>query len=219
MRSRAPMAVDNEAKPDGPRRRNARGEGDRLRIDLIEAATDLLARLGPDDAVSLRAVAKQAGVAAPSVYRHFADLNVLLLAVLEKLLAERIARRQRVEDDVREGGGNAWDCLLALSREHVQFALQHTGHYKVLYEGRVVLRLENPKVATSGRLLRAQVMGLIREVCQEKFGQPPEDVERLALLLWSGLHGIVSLQINKPTFDWPDAAEMAEQMIRALIRP
>jgi len=41
----------------------------------------------------------------------------------------------------------------------------------------------------------------------------------LALLLWSGLHGIVSLRVNKPTIKWPPAVELAEQFVRAIIRP
>jgi hypothetical protein len=39
---------------------------------------------------------------------------------------------------------------------------------------------------------------------------------RLALLLWSGLHGVISLRINKPTLDWPLATELAEQVTRAI---
>jgi AcrR family transcriptional regulator len=69
-------------KDEAPRARNARGEGERLRDEIIVAATKVLSTIGPEDPFSLRAVAKEAKIAAPSVYIHFADRNVLLLAVL-----------------------------------------------------------------------------------------------------------------------------------------
>ena len=56
-----------------PRRRNQRGQGARLREELIEAASDLLADQGNPDQVSIRAVATAAGVTPPSIYLHFAD--------------------------------------------------------------------------------------------------------------------------------------------------
>ena len=64
------------------RRRNARGEGERLRQELIRAASQLLESLPGEESLSLRAVARQAGVSAPSVYLHFADKGELVGAVL-----------------------------------------------------------------------------------------------------------------------------------------
>ena len=55
------------------RARNRRGEGARLRDDIVAAAVALLDETGDQAAVSLRAVARRVGIAAPSIYRHFAD--------------------------------------------------------------------------------------------------------------------------------------------------
>lgn len=202
------------------RRRNARGQGDRLRADLIQASIQLLARLGPEEPFSLRAVAKEARVAAPSVYLHFADRDQLFLAVLEQLFTEQIAIRNQAEEEAVQAGGGAWERLLARSAAAVRFALERRGHYKVLFEGRVVPRLEDPKAMAFGRPLLTRNAELIREIVKE---HPAErvsrDAERLALLLWAGTHGVVSLIINKPTIDWPEATRMVEQMAVALIRP
>src|SRR3954471_10762210 len=48
------------------RSRNARGEGEKLRGEIIDAAIKVLSALGPDDPFSLRSVAKMAKIAAPS---------------------------------------------------------------------------------------------------------------------------------------------------------
>jgi hypothetical protein len=48
---------------------------------------------------------------------------------------------------------------------------------------------------------------------------PIADPARTALLIWTGLHGIVTLRIDKDTIPWPDAHELALQTLTALVRP
>ena len=203
-----------------PRARNARGEGERLRDEIIAAAIKVLSTIGAEDPFSLRAVAKEAKIAAPSVYIHFADRNVLLLAVLEKLFREQVAIRAAAEEEAARAGGGPWERLLARSIVAVEFGLKHPGHYKVLFEGRVVLRLNDPRIADFGRPLLLRSIELIREIkpVSAKARVSP-DPQRLALLLWSGLHGVISLRINKPTLAWPSAIELAEQITRTIIQP
>ena len=200
------------------RSRNARGEGEKLRGEIIDAAVKVLSALGPEDPFSLRSVAKMAKIAAPSVYIQFADRNLLLLAVLEKLFAEQIDIRAAAETDAAKAGGGAWERLLARSVASVRFGLEHPGHYKVLFEGRVVPRLNDPRIASFGRPLLVRSIELIREIPSQP-RRVSDDPERLSLLLWSGLHGVISLLINKPTLDWPPATELAEQITRSIIQP
>jgi AcrR family transcriptional regulator len=203
-----------------PRARNARGEGERLRDEIIAAAIKVLSIIGAEDPFSLRAVAKEAKIAAPSVYIHFANRNVLLLAVLDKLFREQVAIRAAAEEEAARAGGGPWERLLARSIVTVEFGLKHPGHYKVLFEGRVVLRLDHPPIADFGRPLMVRSMELIREIKPiSPKARVSQDPHRLTLLLWSGLHGLISLHINKPTLDWPSAAELAEQIARAIIQP
>ena len=212
------MGAAKARQTGAPRSRNARGEGEKLRGEIVDAAVKVLSALGPEDPFSLRSVAKMAKIAAPSVYIHFADRNVLLLAVLEQLFAEQVAIRAAAETDAAKAGGGAWERLLARSVASVRFGLEHPGHYKVLFEGRVVPRLSDPRIASFGRPLLVRSIELIREI-PSRPGRVSDDPERLSLLLWSGLHGVISLRINKPTLDWPPATELAEQIARAIIQP
>jgi AcrR family transcriptional regulator len=208
------------AREAAPRARNARGEGERLRDEIIAGAIEVLSVIGAEDPFSLRAVAKQAGIAAPSVYIHFADRNALLLAVLEKLFREQVAIRAAAEEEAARAGGGPWERLLARSVVTVEFGLKHPGHYKVLFEGRVVFRLDDPRIADFGRPLLVRSVELIREIKPiSAKARVSQDPQRLALLLWSGLHGVISLRINKPTLDWPPATALAEQIARAVIQP
>ena len=100
-------------RTEAPRPRNVRGEGEKLRGEIVDAAVKVLSALGPEEQFSLRSVAKRAKIAAPSIYIHFADRNALLLAVLEKLFAEQVAIRAAAEADAAKSGGGAWERLLA----------------------------------------------------------------------------------------------------------
>ncbi len=198
------------------RQRNARGEGGQLREDILRAAISLIEKAGSCEAVSLRAIAKEAGIAAPSVYPHFADRDALLLAVLKKLFDELIELRTKAEE---AASGGAWERLRAGVFATVRFGLERPGHYKMLYEGRVISGLSDPKLATFGRAIQTRVTALIKEILEATPGREAEDAERLSLLLWASTHGVISLQINKPTLRWPKATALVEDVMRALIRP
>jgi hypothetical protein len=75
-------------------------------------------------------------------------------------------------------------------------------------------------VGNFGRPLLVRSIELIRAIKPiSAKARVSQDPQRLALLLWSGLHGMISLRINKPTLDWPSAIELAEQITRAIIQP
>src|SRR3954465_14240883 len=83
--------------PAGRRGRNPRGQGERLREDIVGAALRLLDEHGDDQALSMRAVAREVGVAATSVYIHFADRDALVLAALERFHRELLEAVDRAE--------------------------------------------------------------------------------------------------------------------------
>src|SRR5438270_1431401 len=86
-----PELSGNSGSPNGGRRRRARrGEGHRLRGEIIAAASGLLADLGDPNQLSMRAVAAASRVTTPSIYRNFADKQALLAAVLETRWAELV---------------------------------------------------------------------------------------------------------------------------------
>ena len=67
----------------GGRVRNPWGQGERLRTEILLAAGDLLGDLGTVDGLTLRGVARQAGIAPASIYAHFPDRSALIAALLE----------------------------------------------------------------------------------------------------------------------------------------
>ena len=81
-----PPAV--QTAPSPARRRNRRGEGDRLREEIITAASQMIAETGDDTALTLRGVARRLGIAAPSIYRYFPDVDQLKMVVVQRAFAD-----------------------------------------------------------------------------------------------------------------------------------
>src|SRR4051812_4498331 len=80
---------DSTSGPGRPvHTRNRRGEGGHLRRDILAAAVALLDETGDENALTLRAVARRAGISAPSIYPHFADRTTLMLTIVQDAFAE-----------------------------------------------------------------------------------------------------------------------------------
>ncbi|RDG39206.1 TetR/AcrR family transcriptional regulator, partial [Streptomyces corynorhini] len=94
-----PRATAASEPRRAPRSRNRRGEGGHLRADILAAATDLLDH-GDERAVTLRAVARRAGIAAPSIYPHFPGRSAIMLAVVGEAFAELSGRLGAAVDAV-----------------------------------------------------------------------------------------------------------------------
>ena len=111
----------------GRRPPNPRGQGARLRVELLAAAERLLDAAGPDAAVTLRGVASEAAVAAPSIYDHFARLDDLLAALAQRELddlAGAIGRAVHRSRPLPPG-----DRLRAACRAYARWGLDHPGRY------------------------------------------------------------------------------------------
>ena len=85
--------------PAKMRPRNPRGQGNRLRDEVVDAAAALIAENGPE-ALSLRAIARKAEITAPAIYRHFDDLDQVREAVVDSFfwaLADYLRRAGQLE--------------------------------------------------------------------------------------------------------------------------
>ncbi|OKH67015.1 TetR family transcriptional regulator [Mycobacterium sp. SWH-M5] len=95
---------------------------------ILAAAADLLRR-GGIDAVSTRAVATEAGVQPPTIYRQFGDKDGLLDAVTRHVLQHYIDRKRLLTDPDEDPAvvlRELWDL-------HVEFGLQQPHCYLLTY--------------------------------------------------------------------------------------
>ena len=209
----APKAMVSSMSAPGPaRQRNRRGQGDRLRADIVRAAADLLARPGDNDALSLRAVAREAGVTAPSVYLHFAGKAELVEAVLRERFSELAAAMEAAAAELDDPA----ERLMARGHAFVDFGLAHPGHFKVMYEGPDLAEFRQVPWPGNGRGIQDRVEADVAALVAA--GRiPPTDPTRIALLLWQGLHGVIALRISRPGVAWGPVREDTEIMVRGLV--
>jgi AcrR family transcriptional regulator len=195
------------ASPPARRReRSRRGEGDRLREEIVEAATALLAEAGELGALTLRAVARQVGIAATSIYLHFPDLDSLTGAAIERAFDEFDAARDAAARELTDPRA----VLLARARAYCRFALDNPGLYRVMFG------LERPASERGQDSFQTLVSTIER--CQQAGVTNEADAGRLAALIWAGLHGLASLRINRPQFPWPAPLDDdVERLVSAIV--
>src|SRR5712691_5716284 len=115
------------------RQRNARGQGARLTEDIVSAAITLIERAGTHEAVTLRAVAREVGIAAPSIYAHFPDRDAIVMAVVVRIFDQLT---QAIEQGANSAGEDPVGRLVAGCEGYVAFGLDHPARYGVLFSGR-----------------------------------------------------------------------------------
>jgi AcrR family transcriptional regulator len=189
------------------RQRNPRGQGERLRDDIIEAASRLLADPAAPP-LTLRAVARAVGVAATSVYLHFDSIETLTLATVQHLFAALIERQ-----DALTGTGPR-ERVLAGAMAYCEFGLAAPGHYQLMFATPLPLP-DCPPEHFPGRTAFRQ----LAERVAAAIGTDPQDRRAFftAQLIWQQLHGIVSLRISRSKFPWPPLEQTVLTAVGALL--
>ena len=191
------------------RPRSRRGEGERLRDEILAAADALLVETASEDAVSIRAVADAVGVTPPSIYRHFPDKTSLLVAVCLQSFDSfaEVMRDARDPDDPLES-------LRALARAYVRYGLDHPEHYRIMFMDRLELSAEQ---YAAELMSESSSFGVLIETVRSLKASGilrPELVEmddfHLGVLLWSSVHGLTSLFVAKPNLPWADQEALVD---------
>jgi AcrR family transcriptional regulator len=195
--------------------RNRRGEGARLREEIVDAAVELLDETGDESAITLRSVARKVGIAAPSIYRHFPDQPAIMLAVVRNAFAELDGRLGAAVD---AAGDAPRARLTALCQGYLDYAEAHPGRYRTMFGG---LWTPDPDASS----VTAQDLGTLGDASLRRLAEALQDcvtagcavstdVPADAVALWLGLHGLAHQRAVSPSFPWPPG--IAERVVTAL---
>jgi AcrR family transcriptional regulator len=195
------------------RTRNRRGEGDRLRDEILAAARRILDETGDEQAVTLRAVARQVGISAPSIYTHFADRDAILLALTRDAFAALTAHLRAVSatDPVHK--------LLAVCDAYLDFAATRPERYRLMFGGvwNAAPAVERATISTDDvAALGQDALRLFVETldaCVRAGRSTSTSAADDAVALWLGLHGLAHQRSVAGAFAWP------EDITTRLIRP
>lgn len=192
------------------RDRNPRGEGERLRATLLEAATQLLAESRNPDDVSVRAITARAGVSPTALYLHFESREQLVRAVSEECFAELGAALQVAR---AEAGEDPRDQLVACGHAYLRFARERPGHYAVLFER----HLTEPD-PDHGPKIGMEVFDFLVEGIR-RVGVPDDEAFDYGVLLWMALHGRAAVASAMPDFPFPDDDHYIELLVARALGP
>jgi AcrR family transcriptional regulator len=153
-----------------------------LRAALVLAAIELLEESGEAE-LSLRAVARRAGVSPAAPYRHYADREALVSAVAAvgyRELAERLAAAHPSPSTPEQ--------LASVAIAYVQFALERPALFRIMF-GEPCDRDNDERVAAT-----AAVSQYVRAIVERTF--PQADAEALATAVWALVHGLAFLHLD-----------------------
>ncbi|HKG93971.1 MAG TPA: TetR/AcrR family transcriptional regulator [Gemmatimonadaceae bacterium] len=168
-----------------------------LRRALVDAALALLREHGLE-ALTLRAVARAAGVSQTAPYRHFADRAALLAGVAEDGFRRLYTRMLRAVGAPISPGHTERSGLQRLALEYLRFALEHPAEYRLMFgdelAGHAPAALppafgearESVFALLRGGIVRLQELGLVRA------GDPAA----MALSAWALVHGLAMLSLD-----------------------
>ena len=162
---------------------NKWGEGQRLREEITQAARRLLGRATSRDAVTLRAIAREAGIAAPSIYKHFSNRD----AVLDAVVSSTFDQLESVCENAFHQGVTGGERVRAISRAYVAFAVEHPSEYRILFERSAENRAANPRPYPAG--IRA--FGYLSDAMEQMTAEgtaASDDPVRAAEALWAALN-------------------------------
>jgi AcrR family transcriptional regulator len=149
---------------------------------LVRAALELLEEGGATE-LSLRAVARRAGVAPSAPYRHYADRDALLSAVAAVGYRELAGQLGAAHPSP-----STPDDLAAVAVAYVQFALQRPALFRVMF-GEPCDRDSSERVAAT-----QAISAYVAAIAERTF--PGTDPEALATALWALVHGLAFLHLD-----------------------
>ena len=153
-----------------------------LRAALVRAAIEVLEDSGETE-LSLRAVARRAGVSPAAPYRHYEDREALVSAVATvgyRELADRLATAHPSPSTPEQ--------LASVAIAYVQFALERPALFRLMF-GEPCDRDNDDRVAAT-----AAVSQYVRAIVERTF--PQADAEALATAVWALVHGLAFLHLD-----------------------
>jgi AcrR family transcriptional regulator len=153
-----------------------------LRARLVQVGVELVAREGAQ-ALTLREIARRAGVSHGAPRRYFPTHLELLSAIARRGFAD-LAERTAMALGDREAGPRA--RLAVLGRVYLEFALDNRGMYELMFRHDLLesghLGLRDTSLPLFAALV--ELVGAVR---------PDADARAVAGALWANLHGIAQL--------------------------
>lgn len=191
--------------------RKPKGGGHERRAEILSAAERIFVEHGYEGA-TIRKIADEVGLSSTALYMHFADKAEILHEICREAFAQLTAGNAALTAQV----GTPVERLRKMMRAYVEFGFANPNAYRLIYLTRPVEAREGAQSAAmeAGSALFRTFEDVVRQA--EAAGQLKRGARETAQALWAGGHGVVSLMITKPYFDWAPRDVLVETVMDAL---
>lgn len=174
-----------------------------------QLALEILREHG-DAAISLRALAKQIGVSAPALYRHYIGRENLLAELAISGFEALRERLQAVDQyDPRQ-------ALIDIGLVYVSFAQDEPNLYRLMFGGRVLPKGAHPRLDTAGKDAFQVLEDTVSRARQVGYVQPIP-LSLMTAAAWSLVHGLSQLTIDGHLPDAEAEPHLAEGVVTLLL--
>lgn len=163
-----------------------------LRRRILDASVELVETEGLG-ALSLREVARRAGVSHQAPYHHFADREAILAAIAEEGFAE--LGRRMVES--QQGATTAGDRLGRAGGAYVRFACAFPAHFRVMFRPDLVKIQQFPEASCAADATFDGLVALVDTCLADGLGAT-EERDALVSFAWALSHGLAALLLDGP---------------------
>ncbi len=199
-------------------------EREEVREKFLRAARTVFLELGYAG-TTMRKISLEAGYTTGALVHHFKDKDTLLMA----LCAADFLSLRREFDRISQID-NTLERLRELGRTYVEFAQKYPNHYKLMF----MTEHPNPRIEERGIAKGdpdEDAYAFLRQAveaarAQGKFRPEYDDADLVAQVLWSGMHGIVALEMTHGKDEWTAwrpinvrTNVMVEALLRGLTKP
>ncbi len=186
-----------------------------LRSALIAAASGIVEREGVM-ALSLRGVAREAGVSQTAPYHHFSDKQALLASVAETGFQDLVDNLCAKSAGVSDSG----EMLVALGQGYVDFAMANPGRFRLMF-GPLIRDKLNHSALLDGSVKSFDMIRAAVRSRRVEIGAVTSNDEADTMAAWSLVHGLATLltefDFNPETMGAGTQTELAGQLVRTLV--
>jgi AcrR family transcriptional regulator len=163
------------------------------RQSILAAARELFLLKG-FEATTIRNIAEKIEYSPSTIYQHFKDKNEIFYTIHTDAFSELV--RYLNASDIHK---NPMDQLIALGKIYIQFALENPGLYDLMFIMEAPIDfldyLEDANW-TEGKMAFDYLTSVIAN-CIKQGLIKETDLESLSYLVWSTVHGLVTISIRK----------------------
>ena len=170
---------------------------------VLDAAVEIIAAEGPD-AVSMRDVARRAGVSHQAPYHHFTDRAGIFAAIAAEGFQHLAAEFRTVLADTAHPSRS---CFAA----YLRVAMASPGHFKVMFRADLCGVTSRQATKDAAETAFGELLAMVERI----IGRPADATASFtwASLLWSTAHGFATLLIDGPLASRLPAGVTVEQHI------